>query len=88
MIGVLPQVGGGSEIAHQGLTRLEVVPTRHQRKGRRMVKLADAFLMLPGGYGTLDEMMEIVRPEDAKPLHPDQHGNLMGWFGHKSGLRG
>jgi uncharacterized protein (TIGR00730 family) len=36
-----------------------MVPTMHDRKAR-MVKLADAFLMLPGGYGTLDEMMEIV----------------------------
>ncbi len=59
VIGVLPEVLAGSEIAHQGLTRLEVVPTMHERKAR-MVKLADAFLMLPGGYGTLDEMMEIV----------------------------
>ena len=59
VIGVLPQILSGSEIAHRGLTRLEMVPTMHDRKAR-MVKLADAFLMLPGGYGTLDEMMEIV----------------------------
>ena len=59
VIGVLPEVLWGSEIAHQGLTRLEVVATMHERKAR-MVKLADAFLMLPGGYGTLDEMMEIL----------------------------
>lgn len=59
VIGVLPEILAGSEIAHQGLTRLERVPTMHDRKAR-MVKLADAFLMLPGGYGTLDEMMEIV----------------------------
>ncbi len=59
VIGVLPEILSGSEIAHQGLTRLEMVPTMHDRKAR-MVKLADAFLMLPGGYGTLDEMMEIV----------------------------
>jgi uncharacterized protein (TIGR00730 family) len=59
VIGVLPEVLAGSEIAHAGLTRLEVVATMHERKAR-MVKLADAFLMLPGGYGTLDEMMEIV----------------------------
>ncbi len=59
VIGVLPEILAGSEIAHQGLTRLEMVPTMHERKAR-MVKLADAFLMLPGGYGTLDEMMEIV----------------------------
>jgi hypothetical protein len=59
VIGVLPEALAGSEIAHTGLTRLEVVPTMHERKAR-MVKLADAFLILPGGYGTLDEMMEIV----------------------------
>lgn len=59
VVGVLPELLWGSEIAHQGLTRLEVVASMHERKAR-MVKLADAFLMLPGGYGTLDEMMEIV----------------------------
>lgn len=59
VVGVLPEVLSGSEIAHRGLTRLEMVGTMHERKAR-MVKLADAFLMLPGGYGTLDEMMEIV----------------------------
>jgi uncharacterized protein (TIGR00730 family) len=59
VIGVLPEILTGSEIAHTGLTRLEVVPTMHERKAR-MVKLADAFLILPGGYGTLDEMMEII----------------------------
>jgi uncharacterized protein (TIGR00730 family) len=59
VIGVLPEVLSGSEIAHRGLTRLEFVETMHERKAR-MVKLADAFIMLPGGYGTLDEMMEIL----------------------------
>ncbi len=59
VVGVLPEVLAGSEIAHTGLTRLEMVPTMHARKAR-MVKLADAFLILPGGYGTLDELMEIV----------------------------
>ncbi len=59
VIGVLPQVLAGSEVAHDGLTRLEVVATMHERKAR-MVALADAFLILPGGYGTLDELLEIV----------------------------
>jgi hypothetical protein len=59
VIGVLPEVLAGREIAHTGLTRLESVATMHQRKAR-MVTLADAFLILPGGYGTLDEMLEIV----------------------------
>ena len=59
VIGVLPEILAGREIAHNGLTRLETVATMHQRKAR-MVALADAFLILPGGYGTLDEMLEIV----------------------------
>jgi hypothetical protein len=59
VIGVLPAVLGGREIAHGGLTTLELVPTMHERKAR-MVELADAFLVLPGGYGTLDETLEVV----------------------------
>ena len=59
VIGVLPKVLSGREIAHTRLTTLELVPTMHERKAR-MVQLADAFLVLPGGYGTLDELMEIV----------------------------
>jgi len=59
VIGVLPAVLSGKEIAHSGLTRIEYVPTMHDRKAR-MVELADAFLILPGGYGTLDELMEVV----------------------------
>jgi len=49
----------GREIEHTGLTSLELVPTMHVRKARQ-VELADAFLVLPGGYGTMDEMVEVV----------------------------
>jgi uncharacterized protein (TIGR00730 family) len=59
VIGVLPQILAGKEIAHSGLTSLEMVPTMHERKAR-MAELADAFLILPGGYGTFDELMEAV----------------------------
>ncbi len=59
VIGVLPDVLAGKEIAHTGLTALELVPTMHERKAR-MAELADAFLVLPGGFGTLDELMEAV----------------------------
>ena len=59
VIGILPEVLAGREIAHSGLTRLEAVSTMHQRKAR-MVALADAFFILPGGYGTLDELFEII----------------------------
>ncbi len=59
VIGVLPEVLSGREIAHLGLTRLEPVSSMHQRKAR-MAELADAFLILPGGYGTLDELLEVI----------------------------
>jgi len=59
VIGVLPAVLADREIEHPGLSALEFVPTMHDRKAR-MVELADAFLVLPGGYGTLDELMEVV----------------------------
>jgi hypothetical protein len=59
VIGVLPNVLAGKEIAHTGLTRLELVSTMHERKAR-MAELADAFLILPGGYGTLEELLEVV----------------------------
>jgi uncharacterized protein (TIGR00730 family) len=59
VIGVLPDVLVGKEIAHPGLTSLELVPTMHERKAR-ISELADAFIALPGGYGTLDEMLEAV----------------------------
>jgi uncharacterized protein (TIGR00730 family) len=59
VIGVLPDVLAGKEIAHNGLTSLELVPTMHERKAR-MAELADAFLVLPGGYGTLEELLEVV----------------------------
>jgi uncharacterized protein (TIGR00730 family) len=59
VIGVLPDVLKGREIAHNGLTSLELVPTMHERKAR-IHELADAILTLPGGYGTLDELLEAV----------------------------
>jgi len=59
VIGILPDLLADKEIAHTGLTSLELVPSMHQRKAR-MVELADAFLVLPGGYGTLEEMLEAV----------------------------
>lgn len=59
VIGVLPQVLAGKEIAHPRLTSLEMVGSMHQRKAR-ISQLADVFVALPGGYGTLDELLEAV----------------------------
>jgi uncharacterized protein (TIGR00730 family) len=57
--GVIPRALELRELAHRGLTRLHVVATMHERKAH-MAQLSDAFLALPGGMGTLDELAEIV----------------------------
>jgi uncharacterized protein (TIGR00730 family) len=57
--GVIPKAMVDQELAHRGLTRLEVVRTMHERKAR-MADLSDAVVALPGGYGTLDEFFEAV----------------------------
>ncbi len=59
VIGVIPQFLYEKEVAHTGLTRLEVVATMHQRKAA-MIKEADGFITLPGGFGTLDETFEVI----------------------------
>ncbi len=59
VIGVLPQMLAGVEVAHQGLSKLVLVDTMHERKAR-MEQEADAFVALPGGFGTLDEFFEIL----------------------------
>lgn len=59
VIGVIPEQLVGWEVAHRGLTRLEVVGNMHERKAR-MFDLADGFVALPGGFGTLDEMFEML----------------------------
>lgn len=59
VIGVLPRGLLAREIAHLGLTRLETTETLHERKDR-MHALSDAFIALPGGFGTLDELFEAI----------------------------
>jgi uncharacterized protein (TIGR00730 family) len=58
VVGVIPQHLVDREVAHDGLTRLEVVASMHERKAR-MAELADAFVTLPGGAGTLEELFEV-----------------------------
>src|SRR5206468_8053643 len=57
VIGVIPQELVDRELAHGGLTELRVVGSLHERKAL-MAELSDAFVALPGGFGTLDELME------------------------------
>ena len=59
VIGVIPTFLNKVEIGHQHLTELRVVDSMHERK-RMMFELADAFVILPGGLGTLDEAFEII----------------------------
>ena len=59
VVGVIPSYFNTPQLAHSRLTRLEVVDTIHQRKSR-MAELADAFIALPGGYGTFEELFEML----------------------------
>jgi uncharacterized protein (TIGR00730 family) len=59
VIGIIPEHIRSKEIQHNGLTQLHVVPDMHTRK-RMMVERSDAFVILPGGLGTLDETFEII----------------------------
>jgi uncharacterized protein (TIGR00730 family) len=59
VVGVIPEFLKDKELAHSGATEMIVVPDMHARK-RAMFDRSDAFCILPGGIGTLDEMFEIV----------------------------
>lgn len=58
VIGVIPRTLMEREVGHRSLTRLEVVETMHERKAR-MAELSDAFVALPGGVGTFEELFEV-----------------------------
>ena len=59
VVGVIPEVLVDKEVAHRGITELHVVDTMHTRKAL-MGERADAFLILPGGFGTMEEMFEVL----------------------------
>lgn len=59
VVGVIPAMFNVPQLVHKHLTRLEVVTDMHTRKAR-LAELADAFIALPGGYGTLDELFETL----------------------------
>jgi uncharacterized protein (TIGR00730 family) len=59
VIGVLPEMFNTPKLAHTGLTRLEIVESMHIRK-HRLAQQADAFVALPGGFGTWEEFFEIL----------------------------
>jgi uncharacterized protein (TIGR00730 family) len=59
VIGIIPQALADKEVAHSGLTELRIVSSMHERKSV-MAELSDAFLALPGGYGTWEEFFEVL----------------------------
>lgn len=59
VVGVIPHVLVDQEVAHKGITELHVTDTMHTRKAL-MAEHADAFFILPGGYGTFEEMFEVL----------------------------
>ena len=80
--GVIPQMLTEKELAHQGLTELHVVASMHARK-TMMAALSDGFIAMPGGYGTLEEIIEIVTWGQLR-FHDKPCGllNINGFFDH------
>jgi uncharacterized protein (TIGR00730 family) len=88
VIGVIPGRLVDRELAHRGVTDLRVVDTLHERKAM-MADLSDGFIALPGGYGTLEELAEVVSWAQldlhTKPIGLLGHGywdGLLEWVDH------
>jgi hypothetical protein len=82
VVGVLPHHFNKPELAHGSLTRLELVDGMHPRK-TRMAELADGFVALPGGLGTMDELFEVLTWSQIG-LHSKPVGllNVQGYYDH------
>lgn len=80
--GVIPKILCDKEMAHQGLTKLHVVSSMHKRK-TLMAALSDGFIAMPGGYGTLEEIIEMITWGQLQ-FHekPCALLNLDGYFDH------
>jgi len=81
-VGVIPDFLADKELAHLGLTELHVVKSMHERK-LLMADLADGFVAMPGGYGTLEELFEVLTWGQLG-LHPKPIGvlNVDGFYTH------
>ncbi|MFC6996230.1 LOG family protein [Rufibacter roseus] len=79
-VGVIPQSLVDMEVAHTGLTKLHVVQTMHERKAL-MAAESDAFIAMPGGFGTFDEFCEIVTWNQIRIIQkPFALFNVNGYF--------
>jgi uncharacterized protein (TIGR00730 family) len=78
--GVIPRLLQEKEIAHTGLTKLHVVASMHERKSM-MAALSDGFIAMPGGFGTLEEIIEILTWGQLR-VHDKPCGvlNVLGYF--------
>lgn len=86
VIGVIPKFLYDLEVGHKGLTELIIVDSMHERK-QKMAEISDGFLALPGGFGTLEEMAEILTWIQLKLiLKPIGLLNINGFFDHLLGL--
>jgi len=89
VVGVIPRALVAKEISHAGLSKLHVVDSMHERKAL-MASLSDAFIALPGGFGTADELCEIltwgqlgIHSKPVGLLNVDGFfDSLLGWLGH------
>ena len=80
--GVIPKLLVEKEIAHEGLTEQHIVTSMHERKSM-MAALSDGFIALPGGFGTLEELIEILTWAQLR-FHDKPCGllNVQGYFDH------
>ena len=85
VVGVFPRSLGRIEVEHRGLTTMHMVDSMHERK-QIMYDHADAFVVLPGGFGTLDEMFEVITWRQIK-IHEKQVilYNYRGYWNHLIG---
>jgi len=82
VIGVMPRLIVDKEIAHQHITQLHIVGSMHERKAL-MAELSDAFIAMPGGFGTIDELFEIMTWNQLEIISkPAGLLNIEGYFDH------
>ena len=86
VIGVIPRALAVKEVAHENLTKLHVVASMHERKAM-MAELADGFIALPGGWGTLEEIFEMLTWAQLG-FHDKPCGllNIDGYYNHLVGF--
>lgn len=82
VIGVMPQYLVDKEVSHSGITKLHIVESMAERKNL-LIKISDAFIAMPGGFGTLDELAEVLVLDQLQIISkPMGLYNVNGYFDH------